>query len=299
MQLNQIINNKKYLIDLISNKQNSIYWIEYINFIGQIIDLSKFTSLSDDELLEQITNRSDFVFKCMYPQKKINQDDLWAFVIISGLLRFYCDDGLIIYEYFKKLDVSKIKELLNYYSDLVGKTDVDKNLKLRDDFQKLIIDSLDLAQNYVDENSRLNYKYFLKNKLFITTENFYKSILVALLFSKSNKSIDSLSKENIGQLYSKINNLVVPFKEKIINKKWIIIRNAISHFGKDRDNLSINWDTKKIKFIDKSNSCECDIKELIDDAKFIFDYRQFIHFSLNHIFFCKLSDREDLLDINY
>lgn len=296
MKLNDIIQNKDYIKDLIIKKNNSIYWIDYVNFVGQIIDLSKLISLSDDELLEQITNYPDFVYKCMNSQLNIDQDDLLAFGIISGLLRFYCDDGLIVYRYFKQLELPKIIELANYYSNLVGKTE-DKNLNLRDDFKKLIIDSVELTKSGIDENSRLKFKYLLKDKLFILTENFYKSILIALLSVHSDKNVDSLSKENIGQLYPVINNLNIPFKDKIIDNRWKIIRNAISHIGKDRDSISIDWNTKKIKFIDKSDSYESDIKELINDAQFIFNYRQYIHFTLAHIYFCKIND-SDLIDID-
>lgn len=297
MTLKDILNDKDKLIDLVRSKEHSIYWSDYFNFVNSIIDLPKLSSLSEDELIENITDYSNFP-SLIGKDTSISEVDALAFGLISGLFRFYNEDGLKIYKLFKQLDFIKIKLLVEYISKMVG-SNKEENLSLRDDFKKLIIASVELAKLNTDDNSRLKFKYFLKDNLFIVTENYYKSILVVIAYIFNfNSDIGSLSKKNLSELFNLISGFEFPFKEKILDRKWLTIRNSISHIKSDGESILINWQEGKIKFIDKSNSFECKINDLLISNIFIFNYRQYIHFSLTHLYFCKGSNRLDLLDID-
>jgi len=303
----KLIEDKAKLTDFLSNKQNSIYWNIYFNFQKEIND----TYLSDEFDLSKLPDerKSEIYFDLLLseeyndiikPNLKINiaKDEIYAFLALHNMLLISTEFASKIYVEIKKVPFIKIKTALNLNKNKVQFNS--NQFKLSDEIQEALKLADDLKNLKKSTRSYLTAKrVLLIDNLKNVFEGFYKDICIYLAYFYSDqKELSYLKSLPVGHLFDQyVNKTNIPLIfDRLKNKKFAIIRNAVSHHSVSQQRVFIDFRNQIYKFKDTKDTKSVSAKEFGELLRIINDYRLILGASMSLIYILSFCEDKSLLD---
>lgn len=303
------LTNNKIVLDLIKNKENSKYWNLYL-FECDLFLHNKFPNLATDSMsTEQIGAFFNIFLKQEYAQSQGNCDKLYTNNEIKNVIKlfsiywgvyFYNNTGNKIYKFIKTQELSKLNLMNAFLSDMISK----KDGELRSDFAENVLNILDMAKHTNNKDLsklefKLRFEQFIQQQIEVHIENYCKSNWIAIILLTSNKyKLDKLITMGVGQLYDIVSkNYGSDCFKEIINKNYVIMRNAVSHKS-SKESIEFDWENNIIKFKDKSGSCKYPLNDFyISKLNIITKYRLYITYTVLYISFYKSINEFEKFDL--
>ncbi len=313
-----LIKDKEKLKDFLQNKENSIYWINYLNFQSMInseyVDNDKISNLLNREYPDKIPEikefKSQLILELLISDKyneiiklnreiSISKQEVIAFFCLYYMLIISTDFNLKVYRELKNISSKKIELIVGRNKNQINL--VEDNIILSNKLKEGLALVCDLSNlNKSIRNYYINKQRYLIEGFKHILEGYYKEICVILAYFYYEKEFAYFYALPIGQLFDQyINKSKIPalFNE-LKNRKFVIIRNAVSHHSIYQERVHIDFTNGKYYFKDKKESLTLKSTELAELLNIIPKFQVSINSAVSLFQMLSFNENKSLRDFD-